>query len=113
MTQFRLTTNGGQQDLPRLADWLRSDEVVGEQAEIELVQAAPKTGEMGLAFEAVQAIVDNGFQVANLVVAIAAYRRTRPSDRGVVIERDQVRVTIDTDDPAKIAQIVQALDNAS
>ncbi|MBT2530143.1 hypothetical protein J7E91_33500 [Streptomyces sp. ISL-99] len=113
MAVYRLTADGEQTSLPRLAEWLRGDEVVGEQAEIELEQAPPRDGDMGSAFEAVQVVVDNGFQLASLIVAIAAYRRTRPHDGGVVIEHGQVRVTLDTDDPEKISRVVQALDSAS
>ncbi|MGW7026859.1 effector-associated constant component EACC1 [Streptomyces xanthophaeus] len=117
MTAYRLTTeesgHSGQQGLRQLAEWLRGDELVADQAEIELTRAPVGRGDMGAAFETVQVVVDSGFQLASLIVAIAAWRRTRPAQGGVTIERDQVRVTIDTDDPEKIRQVIQALEDPS
>lgn len=100
-------------NLQQLAEWLRGDEQVGEHAEVELVSAPPEDGDMGSAFEAVQVVVDNGFQLANLVLAIATWRRTSPRKPGVVIERNGIRVAVDTDDPEKIAQIAEALNGPS
>ncbi|MGW4030671.1 effector-associated constant component EACC1 [Streptomyces sp. NPDC004838] len=117
MTVYRLTVEGpGRVDQPslhRLADWLRGDEVVGHQAEIELSRAPIRSGDMGAAFEAVRVVADSGFQLASLIVAIAAWRRTGPANGKVVIERNQVRVTVDTDDPEQIRRIAQALDDPS
>ncbi|MFJ5026097.1 effector-associated constant component EACC1 [Streptomyces goshikiensis] len=117
MTVYQLTVEGlesaGQQSLHRLADWLRGDEVVGDQAEVELSRAPLRKGDMGAAFETVQIVVDSGFQLASLIVAIAAWRRTQPAEGKVVIEGNQVRVTLDTDDPEKIRRIAQALEDPS
>ncbi|MGW6940836.1 effector-associated constant component EACC1 [Streptomyces xanthophaeus] len=117
VTVYRLTAeesgHSDQQSLRQLAEWLRGDEVVADQAEIELTRAPLGRGDMGAAFETVQVVVDSGFQLASLVVAIAAWRRTRPVQGGVTIERNEVRVTIDTDDPEKVRKIVQALEDPS
>ncbi|MER7730093.1 hypothetical protein ABTX80_04355 [Streptomyces erythrochromogenes] len=117
MTVYQLTVEGpesaGQASLHRLADWLRGDEVVGDQAEVELSRSPLRKGDMGVAFEAVQIVVDSGFQMASLIVAVAAWRRTQPAEAKVVIEGSRVRVTLDTDDPDKIRQIAQALEDPS
>ncbi|MGW1532546.1 effector-associated constant component EACC1 [Streptomyces aureus] len=103
----------GARSLQQLAEWLRGDEQVGDHAEVDLVVAPIEEGDMGSAFDAVQVVVDEGFQLANLVLAVATWRRTTPAKPGVVIEHNGVRVTVDTDDPEKIAQIAEALSDAS
>ncbi|MFJ2671379.1 hypothetical protein [Streptomyces sp. NPDC087525] len=102
-----------QHGLQNLAQWLRGDEEVGDHAEVDLVAASPADGEMGAAFEGVQVVLDNGFQLANLILAVALWRRAAPHRPNVVIERNGIRVIVDTDDPEKVAQIAEALGDAS
>ncbi|MEV8624122.1 hypothetical protein [Streptomyces sp. NPDC051079] len=100
--------SSGGEDLQQLTQWLRDDEEVGERATITLTSAPAKPGEMGVAFDAVQLAVDSGFQVANLVLAVSLWRRSRTKPPIIVIERDGTRVTVDTDDPALAARIAGA-----
>ncbi|CAL9452225.1 hypothetical protein SUDANB58_02473 [Streptomyces sp. enrichment culture] len=108
-----LTDHNEGAGLRTLARWLRGDEEVSTEAEINLVTTPPREGEMGSAFEAIQVVVDNGFQVANLVVAIAAWRRTTPNKPEVIIERNGTRVTIHSDDAEVISQITRTLSEES
>jgi hypothetical protein len=117
MTSYRLAISApddaDSRSLQQLAAWLRGDEQVGDHATVDLEAAPLEEGDMGSAFDAVKVVLDEGFQLANLVLAVAAWRRTSPAKPGVVIERNGIRVTVDTDDPEKIAQIAAALDDAS
>ncbi|WP_435220565.1 effector-associated constant component EACC1 [Streptomyces sp. Tue6028] len=117
MTLYRLAIaapdHAGSRSLQQLAEWLRGDEQVGDHAEVDLVAAPVGESDMGSAFDAVQVVMDEGFQLANFILAIATWRRTAPAKPGVVIERNGIRVTVDTDDPEKIAQIAEALSDAS
>ncbi|MGW2045887.1 effector-associated constant component EACC1 [Streptomyces sp. NPDC001858] len=116
MTSYRLQIapeHADSRSLLQLAEWLRGDEEVGERVEIDLVAMPAGEGDMGSAFDVVQVVMDEGFQLAGLVVAIATWRRTSPRKPDVVIERNGIRVTVDTDDAEKIAQIAEALSDAS
>ncbi|MFJ2936063.1 hypothetical protein ACIO8G_25315 [Streptomyces sp. NPDC087219] len=100
--------NGGE-DLQQLTQWLRDDEELGDSATITLTSPPAKPGDMGVAFDAIQLAVDSGFQVANLVLAVSLWRRSRTKPPVVVIEREGTRVTVDTDDPELAARIASAL----
>ncbi|MDQ0794980.1 hypothetical protein [Streptomyces sp. B1I3] len=97
------------EDLRRLTQWLRDDELVGDEADVVLSSAPSSPGDMGAAFDAIQLTVDSGFQVANLVLAIAVWRSSRSKPPTVAIERNGTRVTVDSDDPAVVARIAAAL----
>ncbi|MFD8306784.1 hypothetical protein ACFV29_31250 [Streptomyces sp. NPDC059690] len=101
---------GGVEDLSRLTQWLRDDEFVGETAAVSLSQAPPGAGHMGSAFDMIQLAVDSTFQVANLALAIAAWRRSHPMPPIVSIERDGTRVELSSDEPEVIAQVVSAFE---
>ncbi|MFB7345456.1 hypothetical protein ACIQK9_08985 [Streptomyces hydrogenans] len=111
MSTYRVSVigeSGGGEDLQRLTEWLRDDEEVGEAATLSLTSAPAGPGDMGVAFDAVQLVVDSGFQVANLVLAVSLWRRGRAKAPVVVIERDGVRVTVDSEDPEAIARVAAA-----
>ncbi|MGW7278108.1 effector-associated constant component EACC1 [Streptomyces sp. NPDC054844] len=54
-------------------------------------------------------VTQSGLSAAGLAPTICAWRRTRPSTPAVTIERNGVRVTGDSDDPADVTRIVRAL----
>ncbi|MDX2939323.1 effector-associated constant component EACC1 [Streptomyces ipomoeae] len=113
MREFRVVIDGQEttEDLRRLAQWLRDDELVGETATVTLPPAPPGPGQMGSAFDAIQLAVDSGFQVANLALAIAVWRRTRPERPVVTIERGGTHVQVTSSDPELIARVVAAFED--
>lgn len=66
---------------------------------------------MGAAFDVIQLTVDSGFQVANLALGIAAWRRSRPAPPVVAIERSGTRIEVTSADPELIARIVGAFED--
>ncbi|MFJ7771020.1 hypothetical protein ACIQ1J_22080 [Streptomyces sp. NPDC097107] len=54
-------------------------------------------------------VTQPGFSAASPALTICAWRRTRPSTPVVTIERNGVRVTGDSDDPADVTRIVRVL----
>ncbi|MFI6729825.1 hypothetical protein [Streptomyces atratus] len=98
-------------DLRQLAQWLRQDTSIRTGATIALQSAPPAEGEMGTALDVIALITQTGFSVASLAVAISAWRRTRPSTPVVTIERNGVRVTVDSGDPAAVTRLVRALES--
>ncbi|MGW2783286.1 effector-associated constant component EACC1 [Streptomyces populi] len=113
MREFRVVLDGqgASEDLLGLARWLREDEFVGEAAKVTLPAAPPGPGHMGSAFDVIQLAVDSGFQVANLALAIAVWRRSRPAPPVVAIERAGTRVEVTGDDPELIARVVGAFES--
>ncbi|MFF9346623.1 hypothetical protein [Streptomyces sp. NPDC014734] len=98
-------------DLCQLAQWLRQDTTIRTGATITLQPAPPTAGEMGTALDVIALITQTGFSAASLALAISAWRRTRPSTPVVTIERNGVRMTVDSGEPAEVARLVRALES--
>ncbi|NUT40860.1 MAG: hypothetical protein HOV86_12810 [Thermoactinospora sp.] len=81
-------------ELTTLAAWLRDDAEVRSRARVRLEGTQPRPGEMGSGFEAVSLILDHGFDLANLAIALAAWRRACRSSSDVTVERDGVTITV-------------------
>ncbi|MFI0976161.1 hypothetical protein ACH4SP_03925 [Streptomyces sp. NPDC021093] len=112
MPEYRIFVDGDSpgRDLRQLAQWLRQDTTVRTGATIALRPAPPAEGEMGTTLDVITLITQTGFSTAGLAVAVSAWRRTRSSTPVVVIERNGVRVTVDSGDPADITRLIRALE---
>ncbi|QKW33335.1 hypothetical protein HUT06_04225 [Actinomadura sp. NAK00032] len=71
--------------------------------------AAPVKGEMGTAFEVIKLVLESGFQVATFALSYVTWRGTRRTRPAITIERGDVSVSIDSDDPEIIAQALREL----
>ncbi|MFE1408579.1 hypothetical protein ACFW5D_34330 [Streptomyces sp. NPDC058770] len=113
MPEYRISVDGDSpgRDLRQLTQWLRQDTTTRAGATIALQSAPPAEGQMGGALEVISLVTQSGFSTASLALAISSWRRTRPSTPVVTIEHNAVRVTVDSDDPAAVARIVQALES--
>ncbi|WP_044384776.1 effector-associated constant component EACC1 [Streptomyces cyaneogriseus] len=113
MPEYRISVDGDSpgRDLRQLTQWLRQDTTTRTGATIVLQSAQPAEDQMGGALEVIALVTQSGFSTASLALAISSWRRTRPSTPVVTIERDDVRVTVDSGDPADIARIVRALES--
>ncbi|TDC72891.1 effector-associated constant component EACC1 [Streptomyces hainanensis] len=93
-----------------LLDWLRRQPGVREHAEISLRAAGPaEPGTMGVPGDVIRLVVDYGFQLGNLGVAVAAWRAACAPRARVTIEREGLTVTVSTADPATARALVRAL----
>ncbi|MFD9477155.1 hypothetical protein [Streptomyces nojiriensis] len=113
MPEYRILLDGDApgRDLHQLAQWLRQNTAIRTGAAITLRPAPTAEGEMGAALDVIALITETGFSIANLVLVISTWRRTRPSAPAVVIERGGVRVTVDSDDQAEITRLVRMLES--
>jgi Effector Associated Constant Component 1 len=84
---IRITFAGDAQerDLHSLTDWLRNEPAIRQHAKITIEQSAPKPGKMGTTLEAIQLAIGSGFQLANLALAIASWRRSGASKTTMVV----------------------------
>lgn len=106
--QLSLTVEG--EDATSLHRWLTRDPDVAGHATVRL-GGAPRPGEMsGGALDLVNVVLGNGIALTNLLVAVAAWRATRPRAPRVHVERDGVTVTVTGDDPQTVRALVAALE---
>jgi len=74
------------------------------------VTAAPHEiqGEMGGALDVISVALGNTIAVANLLVAVAAWRGSRPNPPRVQLERNGRTVTVQGDSPEALAEVLRA-----
>ncbi|MFH8346098.1 hypothetical protein [Streptomyces sp. NPDC018045] len=108
--QVKLDEAESDLELRSLCEWLADDPAVGRSADVSLRKSATKPGEMGLAFEAVQLIVDSLFQLSSLAIAIDGWRRAYAARPKMTVERNGVRVSFATADPDGARSILRALE---
>lgn len=106
--QVSMSGEEAEQELRSFYRWLQDDEDIRRHARVSLHPNAPKQGEMGSALEAIELVLNYGFEVANFAFAYAAWRQTRRDKPKVTIKRGEIEVTI-TDDEKTIKNIIQAL----
>ncbi|MEU1250027.1 hypothetical protein ACFYP0_30240 [Micromonospora arida] len=99
-------------DLRSLRAWLRDDSHVGRHAIAQPVDEVPDPGQMGIVGDVVQFVADTGLDAAALVIAILAWRDSRPASlqQKVTIIRNGKRLEI-TGDPATIDRIVRLFED--
>lgn len=106
--ELSLTVEG--EDATSLHRWLTRDPDVAGHATVRL-GAAARPGEMsGGTLDVVNVVLGNGIALANLLVAVAAWRGTRPRAPQVRVERDGVSVTVTGADPQTVRALVAALE---
>lgn len=85
MIRISVGGDAADRDLRSLADWLRREPAIQHHATISLETPPPEPGRMGAGFDAIQLAVDSAFQLANLAIAIAAWRRSRAATPTIVV----------------------------
>lgn len=109
--RIRMSGPDSEQELASLYAWLGDESAVRQHADISLVMAQPRPSDMGAAFEVIQLMTDSGFQAANLALAYAAWRATRPARPCVTIEiNDAQNFVLDDHDPHIVDLITKALE---
>ncbi|MFF8842157.1 hypothetical protein ACF08N_05380 [Streptomyces sp. NPDC015127] len=125
-----LPTDERGRDQRSLLAWFRQHDEIRTNARITLVPAPQQPGSMGSVFDAIQLALDPAFDLANLLVAIAAWRRAcRPqaattvqgeartitvqANGDVVITTEGRTVTVPADAASDPASVRQALGGAT
>ncbi|MGW7409192.1 effector-associated constant component EACC1 [Streptomyces sp. NPDC054833] len=96
-------------DVTSLYRWLGQDPDVTGHAKVSLLPTQEQAGDMGGAFEVINAIVSNGIALGNLALACAMWRASRPSAPAVRFERDGITITVENGLPETVRQVVDAL----
>lgn len=110
--QVRLTLavdgDVGGQEGAALRNWLGRDETLRGQAQVQVGDSS-RPGAMGQALELVNVVLSNTLALANLLLAVAAWRQSRPRRSTVRIEAYGSTFTLDTDDPRAIEALARTL----
>ncbi|MFC5218638.1 effector-associated constant component EACC1 [Streptomyces coerulescens] len=108
--------NGGAEAIDRtqcvasLYRWLLSDPELRGLALVSLAtDQDPHQEHMGGTLETVNVVVANALALGNLLVAVAAWRASRPRTPQVRVERDGVVVTVQDGSAETVEQILRSL----
>ncbi|MEU3855286.1 hypothetical protein [Streptomyces sp. NPDC029554] len=96
--------------LRSLQGWLRADPVVGRSAVVEVGGGVPGPGEMGTGLDVLQLVTGNGWSAASFVLAVVAWRQSRPQRPRVEIRRGDTVVVLTDCSEEEIERAVRALE---
>ncbi|GAB3007012.1 hypothetical protein GCM10023080_085970 [Streptomyces pseudoechinosporeus] len=100
-------------ELRSLRGWLRADPEVGRSAVVGVEAGVPGPGEMGTGLDVLQLVTGNGWSAASFVLAVVAWRQSRPQRPRVEIRRGETVVVLTDCSQEEIERAVRALDAAS
>lgn len=107
--KIHVTGDEGGLGLTSLYQWLIQDPDVRQSADLRLEPAAGETGEMGIAFDAITAIVSNGIALGSLIVAYMTWRDSRVKSPQVSIQNTHIAFTLNDSTPETVSYLVEAL----
>ena len=89
--------------------WLTLDPEVRRDATVRRVPAPAKAGDMGGTLDVINVVLGNGIAIGSLLVAVAAWRESRPRPPVTRIERDGISIVIEDASPETVRRVVDAL----
>ncbi|WP_203931883.1 effector-associated constant component EACC1 [Virgisporangium ochraceum] len=95
-----------------LFQWLAAEPAVRTGGAMTAEQSEPGDGQMtGGVLEAILLVVGSGVSLAQLFVAIASWRATRPRPYRVTVELPDRTIAIETADPDEALEIARRLES--
>jgi hypothetical protein len=113
---IRITGPQATEDMSSLYRWLRDEPDIRRNAVIELTYKPGPEGTLGPVTDAIQLVVNDGFELATLVLTYLGWRTTRkkpPSGGDVTIERDGTTVHLSDADPDLVQKVIRELGEGS
>ncbi|MFE3215568.1 effector-associated constant component EACC1 [Streptomyces antimycoticus] len=105
-----VAVNGGEAELRSLLDWLRRDPAARRGAHVELVQAEPAPGQMGMLTDVLQLVTENAWSAASFALALSTWRQTRPHARRITVRRGDLTVDLDGGDDEELRRLIDVLE---
>jgi len=105
-----VAVSGGEEELRSLHDWLGRDPAMRRGARVELVQAPPSPGQMGLLTDVLQLVTDNAWSAASFALALSTWRQTRPHARRITVRRGDLTVSLDGGGDEELRRLIDALE---
>ncbi|WP_338326658.1 effector-associated constant component EACC1 [Streptomyces lasalocidi] len=108
--RLELQVGLGAGELRSLQGWLRADPVVRRSTAVGVRGGGPEPGEMGTALDVLELVTGNGWSAASFVLAVAAWRQSRPQRPKVEIRRGETVIVLAEGSEDDIARAVRALE---
>ncbi|MFJ9742557.1 hypothetical protein [Streptomyces sp. NPDC101166] len=99
-------------ELRSLQNWLRADPVVRRSTVVEVRGNVPEPGEMGTGLDVLGLVTENGWSAASFVLAVAAWRQSRPQRPRVEIRRGDTVIVLSDCSQEEIERATRALASA-
>jgi hypothetical protein len=94
-----------------LYQWLAGEPEIRTGGQLTAEQSEPGDGQMdGGVLEAISLIIGSGVSLAQLFMAIAAWRATRPRPYRVSVELPDRTIAIETSDPDEALELARRLE---
>ncbi|MFJ5561005.1 hypothetical protein ACIQCD_27225 [Streptomyces sp. NPDC093250] len=100
-------------ELRSLHQWLGADREIRRSSSLTLQEQPPEPGHMGGLLDVIQLVTDNGWSAASFVVALAAWKRTRPQDPLIEIRRGDTVIALTQGSDAEIERVIRALETST
>ncbi|MFE5125330.1 hypothetical protein [Streptomyces sp. NPDC056669] len=105
-----VAVDGGEAELRSLLDWLRRDPAARRGTHVELVQAEPSPGQMGVLTDVLQLVTENAWSAASFALALSTWRQTRPHARRITVRRGDLTVDIEGGDDEELRRLIDVLE---
>lgn len=96
-------------ELLSLQGWLRADPMVRRSTVMEVGGSVPGPGEMGTGLDVLGLVTGNGWSAASFVLAVAAWRQSRPQRPRVEIRRGDTVIVLTDCSQEEIERATRAL----
>jgi hypothetical protein len=108
---IRMDGPEAEKELRSLHSWLLDEPAIRRDARVTLRSADARPGEMGATLEAVQLVIDSGFQASGLVFAYLAWRATRRNKPDGTIERGDTKIPLSEATEETAESVAKKLDS--
>jgi Effector Associated Constant Component 1 len=108
--RFELQVELGAGELRSLQGWLRADPAMRRSVVVGVRGGVPGPGEMGSVVDVLELVTGNGWSAASFVLAVAAWRQSRPQRPRVEIRRGETVIVLAEGSQEEIARAVRALE---
>jgi Effector Associated Constant Component 1 len=112
--EIRIAGPQAAEDLASLHQWLSDEPAIRRNARIKLTYKNGPRGTLGPIEDAIQLALNDGFQIATLVLSYLGWRSSRqhaPEGQQVIIERDGMTVSLSAADPDLVQTVVRELNS--
>ncbi|MEV7748474.1 effector-associated constant component EACC1 [Streptomyces griseorubiginosus] len=100
----------GAGELRSLQGWLRADPEMRRSVTVDVHCGVPAPGEMGTALDVLELVTGNGWSAASFVLALVAWRQSRPQRPRVEIRRGGTVVVLTDCSEEEIERAVRSLE---
>jgi hypothetical protein len=110
--RIEVRTGHSADELRSLHGWLRDEASIRRTASLRLEEEPPAPGQMGTVIDALSVVTQNGWSAASFVLALVAWKQSRPAAPEVTIRRGDVVVTLTHCSSDEVDRAVRLLDQS-